>query len=335
MNHNLIQYRDLADNTQIGLVIDADRIETLSWSGGLYELARTAIAKQRKLHDVIAELRTGEYLEYATLESDGRLLSPVLHPDPAHLLVSGTGLTHLGSADTRAAMHAKIAANEAHLTDSMRMFQMGLEGGKPQDGGAGVQPEWFYKGDGSILVHPGHDVLSPDFALDFGDEAEIVGLYLIGDDCKPYRLGFALGNEFSDHKTEKINYLYLAHSKLRPCSVGPELFVGSLPGNVRGLSRIVREGKTAWEKPFLSGEDNMSHSIANLEYHHFKYRAFLRPGDIHIHFFGTATLSFSDNFATQEGDVFEVQSELFGKPLRNTLRIADPAFATHQKVSVL
>lgn len=335
MNTNLIQYRDLNGEVRVGLVVDSGRIETLIWRGSLYDLARNAISSRRKWVDLIRENRTGQYLDYALLEVEKRLLPPVFHPDPAHLLITGTGLTHLGSADTRDAMHAKFAADDVQLTDSMKMFRMGLEGGKPTNDAAGVQPEWFYKGDGSILAAPGQDVASPDFGLDFGDEAEIVGIYLIGDDGHPYRLGFALGNEFSDHKTEKINYLYLAHSKLRPCSVGPELVIGALPQSVEGKSRIVRNGKIVWERPFFSGEENMSHSIANLEYHHFKYQSFLRPGDVHLHFFGTGTLSFSDNFATLDGDIFEVQSERFGRPLRNTYRIAESTFTAYHKVTVL
>ena len=90
-------------------------------------------------------------------------------------------------------------------------------------------------------------------------------------DGMPWRVGFALLNEFSDHVTERQNYLWLAHSKLRPCSFGPELLLGDLPDDVRGTSRI-RRGKTViFEQPFLTGEANMSHSIANLEAHHFKY----------------------------------------------------------------
>ena len=63
----------------------------------------------------------------------------------------------------------------------------------------------------------------------------------------------------------------------------------------------------------------MSHSIANLEHHHFKYALFRRPGDIHVHFFGTATLSFSDGFETREDDVFEIAAAPFTLPLRNPL----------------
>jgi len=251
------------------------------------------------------------------------LLAPIDHPDPAHLVVTGTGLTHLGSAEGRDKMHRKAVENPAP-TDSMKMFLMGVEGGKPAAGTTGVQPEWFYKGDGSTLVGTGDPLPSPAFALDAGEEPEIAGIYLIDRDGMPVRLGFALGNEFSDHVTERGNYLWLAHSKLRHAALGPELRLGDLPQDVRGASRILRDGAILWEKPFLSGETNMSHSLANLEHHHFKYGLFRRPGDLHVHFFGTATASFADGVVTQVGDVFEIEADAFRLPLRNPIEIAAP-----------
>jgi hypothetical protein len=206
----------------------------------------------------------------------------------------------------------------------MKMFKLGLDGGRPEPDCAGVQPEWFYKGDGSILVGPGANLVSPGFALDGGEEPEMVGLYVIGPDCAPYRLGFCIGNEFSDHVTERQNYLYLAHSKLRACSIGAELLIGDLPADIRGASRIRRGNEVVWEKPFVSGEANMCHSIANLEHHHFKYDLFCRPGDVHVHFFGTATLSFSDGVRAEPGDVFEIEAPPFLLPLRNALAQAAP-----------
>ncbi len=116
-----------------------------------------------------------------------------------------------------------------------------------------------------------------------------------------------------------MNYLYLAHSKLRPASLGPELLTGVLPDDIHGTARIRRGGDTIWEKPFLTGETNMSHHIRNLEHHHFKYALFRRPGDVHVHFFGTATLSFSDGIKTRDGDVFEIAAAPFHLPLRNPL----------------
>jgi hypothetical protein len=290
------------------------------------DLARQAIAEGVSLRKLIADRGVGKPVDLARAWKERRVLAPVDHKDPAHVIVTGTGLTHLGSAEGRDKMH-KDLADPSKLTDSMRMFKMGLEGGKPAKSETGAQPEWFYKGDGSSLAAPEGDLPSPAFALDGGEEPEIVGVYLIDDAGAPFRVGFALGNEFSDHITERQNYLWLAHSKLRPASVGPELLVGDLPADINGMSRIRRGKEVIWEKPFLSGEQNMAHSIANLEAHHFKYGLFRRPGDVHVHFFGTATLSFSDGVKTQKGDVFEIESETFGLPLRNRLTLEKAAKA--------
>jgi hypothetical protein len=247
------------------------------------------------------------------------VLLPVTHPDPAHLHLTGTGLTHLGSAAARDAMHTTLQAET--LSDSMKMFRMGLEGGRPAPGSIGVQPEWFYKGNGTTAVAPEAPLTSPAFAEDGGEEPEVAGIYLIGPDGSPHRIGWALANEFSDHVTERVNYLFLAHSKLRAASFGPEILLGDPPADIRGTSRIRRDGRVIWEKPFLSGEANMSHSYANLEHHHFKYDLFRQPGDLHVHMFGTATLSFADGVRTEGGDVFEIEAAPFGLPLRNPLRL--------------
>ena len=283
-------------------------------------LGLEATRSGRGLLDVIHSRGLTGPVDLQDVYARRRFLPPITHPDPAHLHLTGTGLTHLGSAATRDAMHA--AAAEKAETDSMKMFRMGLEGGKPALGATGVQPEWFYKGNGAQLAAPGADLVSPSFALDGGEEPELAGVYVIADNGQPFRLGFAVANEFSDHVTERINYLYLAHSKLRPASFGPELRIGMPPEDVRGTSRILRDDAVVWEKPFVSGEANMSHSFANLEHHHFKYALFRAPGDVHVHMFGTATLSFGDGFRTQAGDVFEIAAEGFGLPLSNRLALA-------------
>ncbi len=293
-----------------------------------YTLALRAIRAGKSLSEIIEAALTDVRLDYQPLIDEKQLLPPLTHPDPAHCLVTGTGLTHLGSADTRSAMHAKAQADDAELTDSMRMFKLGVENGKPAAGETGAQPEWFYKGDGGCVVAPEAEIPVPGFAEDAGEEPELAGLYVIGDDGTPWRVGFAIGNEFSDHVTERFNYLWLAHSKLRACSFGPELLVGELPAHLEGISRIVRDGETLWEKPFLTGEANMAHSLANLEHHHFKYANFRRPEDVHVHFFGTATLSFADGIRTREGDRFEIGLADFGRPLRNALRFEAVTSAT-------
>ena len=323
----LIQYMTPAGERRVG-ILDGDAVAPIAGYASTLELAQAAIA-QRKGIAALADARAeGEPESYEAIATQGRLLPPIDHPDPAHCYVTGTGLTHLGSADTRDAMHKKIGGDVEALSDSMKMFRMGVEGGKPAGGGAGVQPEWFYKGDGSSVRASGQPLDMPEFSLDGGEEPEIAGLYVIGDDGQPYRAGFALGNEFSDHVTERQNYLYLAHSKLRSCGVGPALLVGELPAHVEGVSRVLdANGAVRWEKAFVSGEQNMSHTIANLEHHHFKYGLFKRPGDVHIHFFGTATLSFADNVRVQAGETFEIASPQFGPPLRNTLAVHPAPYA--------
>lgn len=318
----IIQF--MQDNQRHVGLVQGEQIAPLKDVSSVYELAQQAIQEQRSLEELVPSLANQTPVSYQEIIAEGRLLVPFDHPDQARMLVTGTGLTHLGSADTRATMHAEASAKpDAEMTDTMKMFKLGLEDGKPANGAVGVQPEWFYKGDGTIIANPGAALTSPAFALDGGEEPEIVGLYINDADGQPWRVGYALGNEFSDHVTEQQNYLYLAHSKLRPCSFGPELLLGELPADVQGHSRIIRDGKTAWEKPFVSGEQNMSHSITNLEFHHFKYPLFRRAGDAHAHFFGTATLSFGDKFETQPGDVFEISAEVFGQPLRNSLSVEE------------
>lgn len=324
----LIQYKTTAGDRHVG-ILAGDIVRPLSGYATTLDLAHAAIGRGTGLA-TLANSAVGLVAaeSYETIARDGRLLAPLDHPDPAHCYVTGTGLTHLGSADTRDAMHKKIGGEVESLSDSMKMFRLGVEGGKPAAGSAGVQPEWFYKGDGSSVRASGQPLEMPEFALDGGEEPEIAGLYVIGADGQPYRLGYALGNEFSDHVTERQNYLYLAHSKLRACGLGPALLVGELPAHVEGVSRILdADGAVRWEKAFVSGETNMSHTIANLEHHHFKYGLFKRPGDVHIHFFGTATLSFADDVSVRTGETFEIVSPQFGPALRNRLTVAAGAYA--------
>ncbi|WLH15214.1 GguC family protein [Pseudomonas hefeiensis] len=320
----LVQFELNNGERRVG-VIDGEQVREVQGALTVRDLALAAIEAGVKLEQQVNSLGLGTAHDYSQLLSELRILPPLDHPDPAHLLVSGTGLTHLGSASARDKMHQQ-AGDEAAMTDTMRIFKWGVEGGKPESGRAGVQPEWFYKGDGSIVVRPGHPFPLPPFAEDAGEEPEISGLYVIGHDAKPYRLGFAVGNEFSDHVMERKNYLYLAHSKLRSCSFGPELRVGELPQHLSGTSRILRNGQVLWQNEFLSGEANMCHSLENLEFHHFKYSQFLRPGDVHVHFFGTATLSFADGIRTQPGDVFEISQAEFGAPLVNGIAPVDAVF---------
>src|SRR6185312_9870636 len=317
----LVQIQNGA-NRRVALV-DEPRLKLLAKANSVYDLATAADAKRLPLSQLIRDSLTNEALNYDEIyggKSAWKLLPPIDHPrEPASCLISGTGLTHLGSAKSRQAMHS---ASEAEMNDSMKIFKWGVDGGKPEPGKIGISPEWFYKGNAMMLRAHNESLDVPSHAEDGGEEAEIAGVYLVGADGAPRRIGMAIGNEFSDHKFEKKNYLNLAGSKLRTCALGPELVIEPEFQSVPGTVKIERAGKTIWSQEILTGEKEMCHSLANIEHHHFKFEGHRRPGDIHVHYFGACSLSFGAGILLEQGDVMEVAFQGFGRPLRNLLRIA-------------
>jgi hypothetical protein len=243
--------------------------------------------------------------------------------EPARCLVSGTGLTHKASAKNREAMHAAAQS----LTDSTRMYLSGLEGGRPAEGQVGIAPEWFYKGCGTVLRAHNEPLTVPEYAEDGGEEAEVAGIYLIDAEGKPRRIGFTVGNEFSDHVVERKNYLYLAASKLRTCAIGPELRIDGRFELVPGEVSVQRGGLVLWSRKIQTGERVMCHSLSNIEHHHFKFEFHRRPGDLHIHFFGADVFSFGDVAQLQDGDLMQMRFEGFGRALRNPLSRIPPSVA--------
>jgi hypothetical protein len=309
-------------------LVDEPRLRLLDGVKSIFQLAQEAVDSKIPLAALIQKKAAGECLDYDPIydgKSEWKLLSPIDHPtEPARCLVSGTGLTHLSSAKNRQAMHS---ASDAELNDSMKMFKWGVEGGKPVPGKTGVAPEWFYKGCGTILRAPNEPLDVPAYAEDGGEEAEVAGIYLVDAGGNPRCIGMAVGNEFSDHKFEKKNYLNLAGSKIRTCALGPELVVDPQFDSVSGTVKIERAGKILWSKEILTGETEMCHSLANIEHHHFKFETHRRPGDLHVHFFGACALSFGDGVQLADGDVMEISFAGFGRALRNPLRAARGATA--------
>ena len=300
-------------------LVDDPRLVLLDGATSVYELAEMCLARRCSLFSLATGLAGRESLNYDQVyagSSAWRILPSADHPgEPARCLVSGTGLTHVASARNRQAMHGK----PEDLTDSMRMYRWGVEGDKPAAGEVGVAPEWFYKGAGTCLRAHNESLAVPEFAEDGGEEPEIAGVYVIDAEGVPWRIGLTQGNEFSDHEFERRNYLYLAGSKLRTCSIGPELIVDADFSSAAGTVSIERDGALHWSKAIRSGQQNMSHALTNLEHHHFKFEGHRRPGDVHIHFFGADAFSFGEGIHLRQGDIMEVHFEGYGRPLRNPL----------------
>ncbi|HET8548239.1 MAG TPA: GguC protein, partial [Bryobacteraceae bacterium] len=232
---NIVQLLDPQLRPRVA-VVEEPRLRLLQHCESLHQLATSALRSERPLGELIASTLSSEALDYDPIYhgySEWRLRPPILHPlEPTRVIVSGTGLTHRRSAANRQAMHT--ASSEAPVTDSMRMYDWGVEGGRPQPGRVGVQPEWFYKGSGYCLRGHGEPLVVPPYAEDGGEEAEVAGVYIVDGGGQPRRVGFVTGNEFSDHVMERRNYLYLAPSKLRSCAIGPELALDHAFDDLRG-----------------------------------------------------------------------------------------------------
>jgi hypothetical protein len=318
-------------------VVSEPHLRLLQGCSTVYELAHFAIQSIHPLRAQIEQQNSGEHVEYDDVyhgRSDWQLLPPIDHPEPSRCFITGTGLTHKGSAENRQSMHVAEDSRKRPVpgpnsplpssqppTDSMKMFQIGLNGGRPSAGCIGAAPEWFYKGVGTILRAHNQPLSVPPHGLDGGEEAEVAGIYIIGPDGTPHRIGLAQGNEFSDHVMESKNYLYLAPSKLRECSLGPELVIEPTFDDVPGQTTIERNGNVIWRAAQGTGEQRMCHSVANLEHHHFKHAEHRRPGDVHVHFFGADMFSFKDRLRLEDGDVMSIAFQGFGRPLRNPIRI--------------
>lgn len=323
----LVQVAHTNGERRVALV-NGPELRTLGRFASIYALVKKAIETQCPLGEFASTQadESGVDLDYDAIysgKSAWRLLPPIDHPDSSKCTITGTGLTHTASAETRRAMHQGAVQEN----DSIRMYKWGVAGGKPTEGASGVSPEWFYKGTGDIVRGCGDPLLVPSFAEDAGEEAEVAGVYVIDDSGDPRRIGMAAGNEFADHKFEQRNYLYLAASKLRQCALGPELRIDAPFADVRGHVKIERQGLPIWSAKLATGEDNMCHSVANIEHHHFKFPEHRRPGDVHIHFFGADAFSFSEGVLLEEGDIVEIAFEDFGRPLRNPIHFQREARA--------
>lgn len=305
-------------------LVKEPRLLLLNNVSSIYHLALEAINANKKLKEIIKLHVTDEALDYSTIyngKSEWKLLPSFDHPENVmNCVVSGTGLTHKNSALNRQMMHQSSTEKS---TDSMQMYQWGLKGGSPEKGNIGTQPEWFYKGNGSMLKAHGEPLEVLPFANDGGEEPEVAGVYLVDKNGEPWRIGFTTANEFSDHVMEKKNYLYLAPSKLRNCSIGPELIIDEEFLELKGTVKILRNDELVWSSTIQTGERNMAHNLDNLEYHHFKYPCHRIPFQAHIHFFGADAFSFGSDIKLEDADVMEINWEGMGRALRNPIQISE------------
>ena len=123
----LVQFK-VQDGTRAVAALGNDTVgQIIQGVATTYQLAgQRAIAEKCSLEALTGRLGLGESVDIRVALAEGRVLPPLDHPtDPAHLIVTGTGLTHLGSAEGRDSMHKDLSGgDQAKLTDSMKMFKL-------------------------------------------------------------------------------------------------------------------------------------------------------------------------------------------------------------------
>jgi len=271
---------------RVGLV-DADRLHLLSTYRSIYGFATAAIETGVKLRDLLSTDLSGIVLDYEevyALRSVWTFLPSFDHPrDPARCIISGCANAHQPFPDDRPSM-----------------------------------PPWFYKGNGAHLRGHGEALTIPPFALSGAEEAELVGVYLIGAKGVPYRVGLTPGNEFADPALAAGDPFMLSHSKMRACAIGPELVLDASFDDARGSVRVEREATTIWSRYVATGEAHTLFPLAELERRLFQYAAHRIPGDAHVHYLGGSVSSYG-NGVLDAGDQVVIEWQGYGRALRNLI----------------
>ena len=161
-------------------------------------------------------------------------------------------------------------------------------------GEIGIAPEWFYKGDGSRCALPFEPLEIPGHAEDGGEEAEIAGVYLIAEDGTPFASAWRWATSFPTTNSRSATTSILPARSCAPAALGRSWWLAlSLPTSVARSVWSARERRFG-TRQIASGEENMCHSLANMEHHHFKFAGHRQPGSVHVHFFGADALSFGE-----------------------------------------
>jgi hypothetical protein len=103
----IIQFISLQGQKKTGIVEEA-KIRLLHTIKTTYELVFYAEENNLEIQQAASRLASDTFEDYQKILDEKRILLPLQHPDPYHTWITGTGLTHLGSAASRDSMHKKL-----------------------------------------------------------------------------------------------------------------------------------------------------------------------------------------------------------------------------------
>jgi hypothetical protein len=284
----LVQLDHPGFGRRVALVDGAD-LHLLGTYRSIYQFAQVTLETGHRLRDILSTDLTGIALDYGpvwSLETEWRFLPSFDHPhETGRCLVSGAGLTHAATGSDRG-------------------------------------PALFYKGSGLVLCAHGDPLAVPEFAAGGAEEAEVAAVYVVDRAGVPRRVGLTPGNEFCDPAQAEAHPAAHAHSKLRPCSIGPELWLDAAFEEISGAVSVRRGSEPLWSAELLTGNRHTRYPLEEIEASLFRHAGHRRPGDVHIHFLGSPATSYACGVRLQPGDEMMVAWEGFGRPLVNRFQRA-------------
>ena len=125
-----VQFFEKNSKRRVDMPVNDGSLHRLSGGERVIELAFMATRTGDKLEAAVSAHPSASFADDDQIAGEGHPLPLVDHPDAARCLVTLTGLTHLGSGESRDKLHSTMAPGFA--TGSIRMFGIGMADGKPR-----------------------------------------------------------------------------------------------------------------------------------------------------------------------------------------------------------
>ena len=123
----LVQFTDRSGARRVAASDDGKTLRVLAGVPRVFDLALAAARANSSLESAAKAKIGAETVSYDDVVDEKRLLPPLDHPDLYRCLITGTGLSHLGSAAARDSRHAKFQKDESELTDSAPIFALAAD----------------------------------------------------------------------------------------------------------------------------------------------------------------------------------------------------------------
>ena len=257
---HLAQIRN-ADGTRAVVAITEGGAAVVPGFASTYALAGAAIRAGRSLAAEVAAAGSGAAVDVEAALAERRVLAPIDHPDPAHLLVTGTGLTHLGCAEGRDKMHKDLAdPREAH-----RLHEDVPHGARRRQAARRRDAACSRNGSTRATAHRGRrrSSRSPSPAFALGRRRGAGDRRHLRDRRRTARRSASASRSATSSPTTSRSGRTISTSPIRSCGrarSGRSCCSARCPATCAARRASGATARWSGRSRFLSGEDNMSHT---------------------------------------------------------------------------